>query len=335
MAVMRELFWLSLAFALLATLSGCSASAPLPARAVALNRAGAEALERGDLDTAEARLSVALEYNPRFVEALTNLGIVETQRGNFGRARELLNRSCRINPDVAQPHHALGVLREREGRRDLASRHYRDALRVDPGFSPARANYARLLFEAGMLEHARIQFLRLTQVAPDIAAGYSGLAESLIRLGRADEAEAVIASGLERAPGDPSLVILDARSLIRHDQLAAAASRLQPLTRTRDDHAVAALSWLAVAELARGRPQAALRAAARARELNPTDPLVAYTLALTLRELNDPRAAAWLERAKQLVPGQQSLEHPRTPANSRATRELGAPPLISRQLPAK
>lgn len=308
MAVMRQIFCFSLVLGLASALSGCSASAPLPAKAVVLNTAGAEALEHGDLDTAEARLSVALEYNPRFVEALTNLGIVETQRGNFGRARELLTRSCRINPDVAQPHHALGVLSEREGRRDLASRHYQDALRVDPGFAPARANYARLLFEAGMLEHARIQFLRLTQVAPDCAAGYSGLAESLIRLDRADEAESVVASGLEHAPQDASLTILEARFLIGRGRVSEAVVRLRPLTGSRDDSAVAALSWLAVAELARARPEAALRAAASARALNPKDPLVAYALAVTLSTLRDPRAAAWVERAKRLAPGQPSLE---------------------------
>src|SRR5687767_2444919 len=67
--------------------AGCGAATPLPPKALALNQAGAEALEHGELDLAEARFALALEYNPAFVEALTNLGIVETQRGNFDRAR--------------------------------------------------------------------------------------------------------------------------------------------------------------------------------------------------------------------------------------------------------
>src|SRR6478609_8743317 len=94
-------------------LAGCSGSAPLPPQAVALNRAGAEALARGDLETADARFNLALEYSPRFVEALVNQGLVELQRGNFDRARELVVRARRLNPDVAQPHHALGVLAAR------------------------------------------------------------------------------------------------------------------------------------------------------------------------------------------------------------------------------
>src|SRR6188768_4000823 len=88
----------------------CAGTAPLPPKGLALNEAGVAALAAGDLETADARFSLALEYNPKFVDALTNQGLVELQRGNFERARQLLTRARRLNPDVAQPHHALGVL---------------------------------------------------------------------------------------------------------------------------------------------------------------------------------------------------------------------------------
>src|ERR1044071_5941388 len=116
---------------ILPLVAGCSAGAPLPPQAAALNAAGVEALAAGDLETADARLSVALEYSPRFVEALVNLGLVEVERGNFARARLLCERARRLNPDVAQPHHALGILAERERRPDVASKLYYEALRVD------------------------------------------------------------------------------------------------------------------------------------------------------------------------------------------------------------
>src|SRR5688572_28464098 len=171
-------------------LPACAGTAPLPPKAVALNRAGAEALEAGDLETADARLSLALEYSPRFVEALVNQGLVELQRGNFDRARDLMTRARRLNPDVAQPHHAQGVLAERQARPDVASRHCYDALAVDPGFGPSRANLARLLFDAGMLEEALVQFKCLIEVTPESPEAHVGLAETLLRLGRMAEAEA-------------------------------------------------------------------------------------------------------------------------------------------------
>src|SRR6476469_8136580 len=121
---------LLLVFALVALgpFLACTGTAPLAPKAVALNQAGTEALAEGNLETAEARFALALEFHPRFVEALTNLGLVEMQRGNLARATLLFERARRINADLAQPHHALGVVAERTRRPDVASEHYREAL---------------------------------------------------------------------------------------------------------------------------------------------------------------------------------------------------------------
>ena len=278
---------------------GCAGTAPLPAKAIALNRAGAEALARGDLETADARLSLALEYSPRFVEALVNQGLVELQRGNFERARELITRARRLNADVAQPHHALGVLAERQARPDEASRHYYDALAVDPGFAPARANLARLLFDAGMLEEARVQFKRLSEVAPDSPEAAQGLSETLLRLGRVDEAEAVTRQACERFPDSSELTVLAARSLLRQGHVARAIELLSPLGYGRDDVAASALGWLATAELVRGQPRLAVGAAKRALELEPTSPVATYAMAQALEALGDPAALTWQRRARQ------------------------------------
>ena len=276
---------------------GCTRAAPLPPRAAELNRAGIEALSSGDLETADARFALALEYSPRFVEALTNQALVEMQRGNFARARHLLERARRLNPDVAQPHHAFGVLAERQHRPDLASEHYAEALRVDPGFAPARLNLGRLLFAAGMVEHARSQFKRLVEVAPGDALGWAGYVESLLRLGRTAEAEAALGRALERFPEQPEIEVLAARSLIRRGAYDRALKKLVPLTRARDDMAVAALGWSAVAELAMGRSQPAAAAARRALALSPHDSVATYVLALALQQQGAAEARSWLERA--------------------------------------
>lgn len=281
----------------------CKGAAPLPPKAIELNRAGVEALEQGDLETADARFSLALEYNPHFVEPLVNQGLVEMQRGNFRHARQLLARAKRLNPDIAQPHHGLGVLAEREHRPDIASKHYREALAVDPGFAPARQNLARLLFAAGQWEHARVEFKRLVEVAPDQPAGYSGLAESLLHLNRTTEADAVVREGYQKFPDSAELVVLQARTLLRGGNADAAVEMLTPLAHDRDDTAVVALGWLATAELARNKPRFAVGAARKALALDPHDPVAVYALATALTELGDPGAPAWVARAKQLAPG--------------------------------
>jgi protein O-GlcNAc transferase len=296
--------WLLLAVLSLAV--GCKSAVPLPEKAVGLNTAGIDALARGDLETADARFSLALEYSPEFVDALVNLGLVELERGNFERARQLFTRARRLNPDVAQPHHALGVLAERTSRPDRASEHYYEALRVDPGFAPSRANLARLLFADALLEEALVQFKRLVEVAPDDSSGHAGLTETLLRLGRTAEAEAALAAA-DRFPAVAELELLRARSELRHGDVESAVARLVPLARGRDDIAVAALGWLATAELARRRYAHAVGAARRALDLQPDDSVAIYALAVALAELRSPDARPWLERAAQRSPADPVL----------------------------
>lgn len=121
----------SVAVLLLLSLCACTGMATLSPRALALNREGAAALAAGNLETAEARLALALEYSNRFTEAWVNLGLVELQRGSFDCARRDFLEARRLNPDLPTPHHALGLLAEREGDVAAAEAGYRAALKVD------------------------------------------------------------------------------------------------------------------------------------------------------------------------------------------------------------
>ncbi len=276
-----------LAAALACALSGCAHSAPVAAKAIALNRDGARAIASGDLERAEARIALALEYNPRFTEAWVNLGLVEMMRGNFVRARHDFIRARDLNPDLPAPHHALGLLADHEGRADDAARHYRAALKVDPGFAPARINLARRLFERGDIEEAREHFLRTTEVAPGFVDGWTGLCEALLRLDRQDDAEQALAAARRRFPGDPSLELLEARMLLRRGAFAKAEARLGALTRAGDKRLAAqAISWVAVARLGEGDPAGAIDAAEHAISLEPGDAVARYALRSALDSVN-------------------------------------------------
>jgi Flp pilus assembly protein TadD len=263
----------------LALLGGCASVAPLPRKAIELNRAGAAAMAAGDLETAEARIALALEYNPRFTEAWVNLGTIEEQRGNFEMAHRDFVRARDLNPDLPAPHHALGLLADREGHGAEAEKHYRAALKVDPGFAPARINLGRRLFERGALEEAREHFLRLTQVAPEFPEGWTGLCETLLRLEREDDARTVLTHARDSFGALPAVELLDARLLLRHGAFAPAEERLEPLTGLADrPTACAALAWLAVARLGQGNVDGAIRAAEKATALDPDDGVARYAL---------------------------------------------------------
>jgi tetratricopeptide (TPR) repeat protein len=266
--------------AALASLAGCSSAVPLPAKAIDLNRSGATALAEGHLEVAYARVALALEYNPRFTEAWVNLGLIEEQRGNFDLAKRDFVKARDLNPDLPAPHHALGLLAEHQGHTSEAEKHYRAALKVDPGFAPARDNLARLLFARGSFDESREHFLRLTQVAPDVLDGWTGLTETLLRMGRNDDAESVLDHAREAFGTAPAVELLEARFLLLHGDCAGAQQHLEPLTALPDrSEAAAAFAWLAIARLGQGDAEGATAAAERAHALDPEDGVARYALA--------------------------------------------------------
>ncbi len=260
----------------------CASTVPLPPKAIALNLAGARAIEEGDLAVAAASLSVALEYSPRFVEAWVNLGYVELGRGNLEQAHRDFLRARELNQDIPVPHHALGLLAEREGRGDRAEGHYRAALRVDPGFAPARANLARVLFGRGWYESAREEFERLIQVAPDMVEGWAGEAETLRELGRGAQADDVIARAREKLGDLPSLALLAARQQLERGEWKDAEATLAPLLGGVDRaRAGAAWAWIAVARAGAGDRVGAQAAAHQAQAIDRNDQVAGYVLSLS------------------------------------------------------
>ena len=312
--------WLSVGLLAILAFPGCAGQAPLPPNAVTLNTAGVDALAGGDLTLAEARFALALEYHPRFVDALVNLALVEMERGNFELAQKKLDEAVDINRNIAQPHHGLGLLAERREQWARAAEHYREALRVDPGFVPARANLARLYFEGDQLDHAREQFLRLVQIAPEDPHGWAGLADSLYRLGRDEEAEQVIEEASATLGDEPLIRIHRARIALRRGQAGSAVQLLAPLTELGGPASRDAWAWLGMALLIEGHGDEARRCAEQALSYERNHPLATYVLAMGLAAHGDPDAASWLARARELSPGNSVLTYALEHGKGRSNR---------------
>lgn len=260
-------------------LLACASTPPLPPKAAQLNQEGAEALATGDLDTAGARLQVAVEYSPKFVEAWTNLGLVELRRGNLDLAHKYLAKARSLNPDLPAPHHGLGLLADRRGLGAEAEKNYKAALKVDPGFAPARVNLGRRLFARKAFDEARDQFLRLTQVEPGQLEGWTGLAECLLALDREAEGDEVIAHARARFGDVPELRLLVARQQLRRSAWEEAEATLAPLTEDADRaREGSAWAWIGVARLGRGDKLGALRAAGAAQQIDREDPVAAHVV---------------------------------------------------------
>jgi tetratricopeptide (TPR) repeat protein len=288
---------------LLGLFLGCKPPTPLPPKAVELNQLGSIAYSVGDLETAEVRFALAIEYHPRFTEAWVNLGLVEFRRGSFVVAKKDFEKARSLNPDLPSPHHALGLLADRRGDIEVAEKHYKDALKVDPGFAPARANLGRLYFERGRFEDAREQFERLTEVASDSIEGWTGLTESYLRLAREDDSDEALARGRAHVGDRPDIVLLVARQLLRRGAFSQAEDVLASLTHHADpSRRAAAWSWIAVARLGEGRAEAAVHAASEALLADRDDVLPNHVMGVALAARGLPELGEhWAARARTLA----------------------------------
>ena len=168
--------------------SGCTTAIPVHTEAVTHNDEGARLLSEGDLEDAEARFRLALEYNPKFAESRANLGIVAFRHGDLEKAEQHLKGAIRLNRDFAEAWSSLGVVYEAQGRPEDARLAYVEALSIQPGLADPRRNLALWLVGDEEFTRARAHLIRLVQIVPDDVVVQSLLAYCDVRLERFDPA---------------------------------------------------------------------------------------------------------------------------------------------------
>lgn len=259
---------------LLFALAGCVSAGGLPSVAVDHNREGAQAFARGELDTAEARFRLALEYHPRFAEPHANLGLVMLRRGDVRAAEDHLRTAIELNADFDEAWANLGVVLLRLGERDDAIDAFESALAIDPGLVDARSNLAKTWMKLERWAEARAQWMRLLQQTPTPRVR-AMLAYCELRLDRPDAAREQAEQALREAPGESVARVVRG---VLHARDGRFHSAVEDLVHAQDDPVVGfdARLRLAAVELARGnRAGAQTRIAALRREA-PSHPAVVF-----------------------------------------------------------
>jgi tetratricopeptide (TPR) repeat protein len=174
--------------------------------------------------------------------------------------------------DMPGAHLNLAVVYGNTGKRDLAEQHYLKALKVDPDFTPARANLAHL---------------------------YNSLPRNA-------DAERVLVEGLKRLPQlgelQYSLGLILAEDQAR---IGEAADALGKAAKLLPDRASVHYNYgLALQML--GRKAEAEAALLKAQGLDPTEPNTPYALAIFYAQQGkQEQALKWAEQLRTLRPGPQ------------------------------
>jgi len=94
--------------------------------------------EKGYLKEAEKEYQEALEINPNWAEALSNLGVIYEQKNELEKAIEFYQRAILIKPDYPEVYYNLGVLYWKKGEWDKVVTNFEKVLQYNPVHEEAR-----------------------------------------------------------------------------------------------------------------------------------------------------------------------------------------------------
>jgi predicted O-linked N-acetylglucosamine transferase (SPINDLY family) len=143
--------------------------------AEALNNAAVELLGKGQFHAAMAALQQALDVDPNFAPAYTNLGICLRRIGRSDAAIAAYRHSLSLDPSSAQTLFNLGCLLQGQRDLDAAAQVYRQCLALDENFVGAFTNLGNVLRDQGLLDEALACYRRAVELAPNDAQTHSNL----------------------------------------------------------------------------------------------------------------------------------------------------------------
>ena len=121
----------------------------------------------GNHADAERQWHLALEDQPDFPEALSELGFAYFQENNYDQAFFYLNRVIALKPQFATPHIYLGHVYDATGDRPHAEAEFRHAIALQPLNGDAHRALGRFYLAANRLDEAKAEFLAALDIRPD------------------------------------------------------------------------------------------------------------------------------------------------------------------------
>jgi protein O-mannosyl-transferase len=115
----------------------------------------------------------------------------------------LFERAVAVTDRNFFAHNNLGEALASVGRREEAAIHYAEAVRLHPGYAPARNNQGIVLAEAGRYAEAEQEFRAALAIDPGMVIAESNLATARARLGDYQDAIAHYERALAREPSNP------------------------------------------------------------------------------------------------------------------------------------
>ena len=123
-------------------------------------------LEKGEEERAERFYRLALHFKPDYEDALNNLGEVQFKQKEYSDAANTFKKLVEQHPGYARGWNNLGVCYETLEMYQPANAIYAKALDINPDFILARVNLVETLMKIGRIDEAKEQYRLAIESAP-------------------------------------------------------------------------------------------------------------------------------------------------------------------------
>lgn len=259
-------------------------------------------LATGESGQAVSQLESAVDLGQGLVQADMLLVFTHLQRREYNDAIEAARAMAKKMPKSPVPANMIGVAEL--GKRDVvaARKEFERALKLDPKFSPAHINLAKLDEVEGKMDAAKKHYEAvITQDEKHVGAMLS-LARLAAQSGKPQEALKWLERAREKAPESMEAGLVLAQYHLRNGDTAQALNVARDVANRFPDHP-AVLETLGQAQLANGQTSNAVASFRSLVDSNPKEVQAHYLLALAQAKAGDNKAAmATLGKALEVQP---------------------------------
>jgi tetratricopeptide (TPR) repeat protein len=202
-------------------------------KCISLFNQGNNLLESGKLDDAADCYQQALDCNPDYADACTNLGFVFQLQGKPGDAIVLYRRALEFNPGLIMAQQNLGISLMNTGQMDGAEQCFLQVIAIHPDHPIALHNLGIIAAQRSEFQRAETLIRRAVESKDDYVEAFNSLGKVLQMSKRYAEAEAVYQRTLTLNPefveAYNNLGLLFSQSK-RYSEAQAAYNRVLALT---------------------------------------------------------------------------------------------------------
>ncbi|MFL6214853.1 MAG: tetratricopeptide repeat protein [Blastocatellia bacterium] len=155
---------------------------------------------QGKLPESEQMYLRAIAAGAPYADTHYNLGVVYTSEGRLADAEQSLQKAVDIQPSKADARYNLAWVYDNEGKAQEAEQAYTETLKYKPSYPEPRINLGVLLTKQGRFKEALDQLLAARAYAPTHPVLLYALGDVYYRLGRYDEAIASFDQLKQREP---------------------------------------------------------------------------------------------------------------------------------------